>query len=344
MDLAFIPSPSEYVWHLGPIPIRAYALALLAGIAAACWITEARLRSRGAPKWAALDIAVWAVPFGVIGGRLYHVFTSPGDYFGADGDPWKVFAVWEGGLGIPGAVVLGGVGVWLACRQLDLKFATVADALAPGLPVAQAIGRLGNWFNQELYGKPTELFWALEIDPGRRVDGYAQYATFHPTFLYEALWNVGVALAVWGLDRRRKFGAGRAFAIYVLLYGVGRFWIEAIRIDPAEAFGGMRLNQWMSLAIIVGAVVYLLRSRGTRQVLLLDGETRLWVDWDSPEAKAAGYVDGALPSGLEPLAASDEADDGQDAEDPEDETVASDDETESDDEAETEAGQARDDG
>ncbi|GAB3223831.1 prolipoprotein diacylglyceryl transferase [Glycomyces halotolerans] len=299
MDLAFIPSPSESVWHLGPIPIRAYALALIAGIVAACWITEARMRSRGAPKWAVLDIAVWAVPFGIIGGRLYHVFTSPDAYFGADGDPWRIVAVWEGGLGIPGAIVLGGVGVWFASRQLKLPFTMIADSLAPGLPVAQAIGRLGNWFNQELYGRPLEAFWAVEIDPDHRIAGYQQYATFHPTFLYELLWNLGVALIVWGADRKWKFGAARAFAVYVALYGIGRFWIEGLRIDPAEAFAGMRLNQWMSVVIIVGAIVYLLRARGTRQVFVLEDGERVTVDWNSPEAKAAGYVDGGLPKGTE---------------------------------------------
>ncbi len=294
MDLAFIPSPSDSVWHLGPIPIRAYALALIAGIVAACWITEARMRSRGAPKWAVLDIAVWAVPFGIVGGRLYHVFTSPETYFGAEGDPWKILAVWEGGLGIPGAILLGGVGVWLAGRQMKLPFAMIADSLAPGLPVAQAIGRLGNWFNQELYGRPLEAFWAVEIDVGHRVDGYGEYATFHPTFLYELVWNLGVALVVWGADRRWKFGAGRAFALYVALYGVGRFWIEGLRIDPAEAFAGLRLNQWMSVVIIVGAIIYLLRVRGTRQVFVLDGDRLATVDWDSEEAREAGYEHGAL--------------------------------------------------
>lgn len=314
MDLAFIPSPSESVWYLGPIPIRAYALALIAGIVAACWITEARMRSRGAPKWAVLDIAVWAVPFGIVGGRLYHVFTSPGAYFGAEGDPWKILAVWEGGLGIPGAIFLGGVGVWLAARQLKLPFTMIADSLAPGLPVAQAIGRLGNWFNQELYGRPLEAFWAVEIsfeEVRRQTPDYTGYTTFHPTFLYELLWNLGVALVVWVCDRRWKFGAARAFALYVALYGAGRFWIEGLRIDPAEAFAGLRLNQWMSVVIIVGAVVYLLRVRGRRQVFVLEDGRPVTVDWNSSAAEAAGYVDGALPRGTEsPLAgaAADDAD------------------------------------
>ena len=299
MDLAFIPSPSESVWQLGPIPIRAYALALIAGIIAACWIAEARLRARGAPKWAVLDLAVWAVPFGIVGGRLYHVFTSPDAYFGADGDPCKIVAVWEGGLGIPGAIVLGAVGVWAGCKQLKLKFSLVADAIVPGIPVAQAIGRLGNWFNQELYGTPTEVAWAVEIDLRHRVAGYSQYATFHPTFLYELVWNLGVALAVWLADRKWKFGAGRAVALYVALYGIGRFWIEGMRIDPAEAFAGMRLNQWMSVIVVVAAVMYLLRVRGTRQVFVLEGGERITVDWNSAEADRAGYVDGTLPKGTE---------------------------------------------
>jgi prolipoprotein diacylglyceryl transferase len=299
VDLAYIPSPSESVWHLGPIPIRAYALCLIAGIVAACWIAEARMRSRGAPKWAVLDIAVWAVPFGIVGARIYHVFSSPDAYFGPDGDPWKALAVWEGGLGIPGAIVLGAVGVWLGCRQLKLPFGMVADAIVPGIPVAQAIGRLGNWFNQELYGKPLDAWWAVSIDADHRVAGYFEYSTFHPTFLYEALWNLGVALVVWLADRKVKFGAGRAVALYVALYGIGRFWIEGLRIDPAQSFGGLRLNQWTSIIVVVLAVVYLLVVRGTRQVFVVEGGKRVVVAWDSEAAEAAGYVDGALPKGVE---------------------------------------------
>jgi prolipoprotein diacylglyceryl transferase len=324
VDLAFIPSPSESVWHLGPIPIRAYALCLIAGIVAACWIAEARMRARGAPKWAVLDLAVWAVPFGIVGARLYHVFSSPDAYFGPDGDPWKALAVWEGGLGIPGAVALGAVGVWLGCRQLKLPFALTADAIVPGIPIGQAIGRLGNWFNQELYGKPLDTWWAVSIDFDHRVPGYAEYSTFHPTFLYELLWNVGVALAVLLADRKAKFGAGRAVALYVALYGIGRFWIEGLRIDPAEDFGGLRLNQWMSVIVVVLAVAYLIFARGTRQVFVLDGGERVTVDWDSPEAKTAGYVDGALPKGAEPgevESAAYEADDDPEPDRPEDDVV-----------------------
>ncbi|RRS01898.1 prolipoprotein diacylglyceryl transferase [Glycomyces terrestris] len=297
MDLASIPSPSESVWHLGPVPIRAYALCLIAGIVAACWIAEARMRRRGAPRWAVLDLAVWAVPFGIVGGRLYHVFTSPDAYFGPDGDPWKILAVWEGGLGIPGAILLGGVGVWLGCRQLKLPFAMVADAIIVGIPVAQAIGRLGNWFNQELYGKPLDAWWAVAIDVDHRVAGFETYATFHPTFLYELLWNLGVALVLWLADRRFKFGAGRAVALFVVLYWTGRFWIEGLRIDPAQAWAGLRLNQWVSIAVVVLAVAYLLLVRGSRQVFVVQDGVRVPVAWDSAAAEEAGYVDGALPKG-----------------------------------------------
>jgi prolipoprotein diacylglyceryl transferase len=315
VDLAYIPSPSESVWQLGPVPIRAYALCLIAGIVAACWIAEARMRARGAPKWAVLDLAVWAVPFGIVGARIYHVFTSPDAYFGPDGDPWKALAVWEGGLGIPGAIVLGAVGVWLGCRQLGLPFGMTADAIVPGIPVAQAIGRLGNWFNQELYGKPLAAWWAVQIDPDqvrRQTPDYVAFTTFHPTFLYELLWNLGVALVVWLADRKWKFGAGRAVALYVALYGIGRFWIEGLRIDPAQVFAGLRLNQWMSVIVIVLAVIYLLRVRGERQVFVIEDGKRLAVAWNSEAAAAAGYVDGNLPKGValdEPETAAEDDDD-----------------------------------
>ncbi|WP_112137236.1 prolipoprotein diacylglyceryl transferase [Glycomyces dulcitolivorans] len=327
MDLASIPSPSESVWHLGPIPIRAYALCLIAGIVVACWIAETRMRRRGAPEWAVLDLAVWAVPFGIVGGRLYHVFTSPDAYFGPDGDPWKILAVWEGGLGIPGAILLGGVGVWLGCRQLKLPFTMVADAIIVGIPVAQAIGRLGNWFNQELYGKPLDAWWAVAIDLDHRVAGYANYSTFHPTFLYELLWNLlAVALVLWLADRRWKFGAGRGVALFAALYWTGRFWIEGLRIDPAQDFWGLRLNQWVSIVVVVFALAYLLLVRGKRQVFVFEGADRVAVDWDSDAAKEAGYVDGALPKGVLLTAPADEdgTPDGDETEDtrPEEDGVA----------------------
>jgi len=181
--LQVIPSPSQGVWHLGPFPIRAYALCILLGIVVAIWLGERRLVERGGPRGSVADVAVWAVPFGIVGGRVYHVLSSPDAYFGPDGDPARALRIWEGGLGIWGAIALGTVGAAIGCRQRRLRLATFADAVAPGVLIAQAIGRLGNWFNQELFGRPTDLPWALAIDPQNRPEGYQQFATFHPTFL-----------------------------------------------------------------------------------------------------------------------------------------------------------------
>lgn len=262
MDVAtFIPSPAESVWHLGPLPLRAYALCIIAGAVAAIWIGERRFVARGGRAGAIGDIAVWAIPFGIIGGRLYHVITTPELYFGEGRDPLDIVKIWEGGLGIWGAIALGGVGAWIACRRYDIDFLTMADALAPGLLVAQAVGRLGNYFNQELFGKPTTQPWGLEIAPRFRPDGYEQFATFHPTFLYELLWNLAAAaLLVW-LDRRLKLTHGRVFALYVMLYTAGRVWIEALRIDDANLIGPFRLNIWTSVIVFALALAYFVWAR-----------------------------------------------------------------------------------
>ncbi|MEH1057697.1 prolipoprotein diacylglyceryl transferase [Micromonospora sp. CPCC 206171] len=276
---AALPSPTTAVWQLGPVPIRAYALCIILGIVLACWVTERRLRQRGVAPGAVLDIAVWAVPAGIVGARIYHVITSPEKYFGAGGDWLKVFYIHEGGLGIWGAVAGGAVGAWIAARQLGIPFAVVADALAPGLPLAQAVGRFGNWFNNELYGGRTTLPWGLEIhkmdpaDPGRAQRDPAgqpvlEPGLYHPTFLYEALWNVGVAALVFALDRRFKLGKGRAFALYVMGYTAGRFWIELMRTDEANEILGVRLNVWTAALVFVGALIYFLRVRGPREYLI----------------------------------------------------------------------------
>ncbi|GLZ75326.1 prolipoprotein diacylglyceryl transferase 2 [Actinorhabdospora filicis] len=323
MDLASIPSPSKSVWYLfGTIPLRGYALCIIAGIILACVITEVRLRRRGAPPGTVIDIALWAVPFGIVGARIYHVITSPEAYFGQGGSPVKALYIWEGGLGIPGAILAGAIGAWIGARRLGIPLSMVADALAPGLPVAQAVGRLGNWFNQELYGGPLNAWWAVEISPENRLPGHLNEATYHPTFLYELLWNLGVALLVWLLDRKFKFGKGRAFALYVLAYGIGRFWIEGVRIDPAEAFLGLRTNQWMSVVIVIGSLVYLFLVRGKRDVLVTGEDGRLVaVAYDSPEATAAPAAtektgvakdEAEEPAGDEP---EDEPADGKTAED-----------------------------
>ncbi|TBL29711.1 prolipoprotein diacylglyceryl transferase [Verrucosispora sp. SN26_14.1] len=275
-SLAALPSPSTAVWHLGPIPLRAYALCIIAGIVVACWVTERRLRQRGVAPGAVLDIALWAVPAGIIGARIYHVITSPAAYFGTGGDPIKVFFIHEGGLGIWGAVAGGAVGAYIAARQLGIPFAVVADALAPGLPLAQAIGRLGNWFNNELYGGRTDLPWGLEIhrmDGGQALRDEAgrpilEEGLYHPTFAYEALWNVGVAALVFFLDRKLRLGRGRAFALYVMGYTAGRFWIEMMRTDDATSILGVRLNVWTAALVFVGALIYFLRVRGPREYLI----------------------------------------------------------------------------
>ena len=220
-----------------------------------------------------LDIVYWAVPFGIVGGRLYHVISSPDAYFGPGGDPWRAFAIWQGGLGIWGAVALGAVGAWIGCRRHGVRLAPFADALAPGLLVAQAIGRLGNWFNQELFGGPTTLPWGLRIDDAHLPAGYDPGTLFHPTFLYEVLWNLGAAALLVYLDRRLRLGHGRVFWLYVLLYTVGRLWIELLRIDPAETVLGLRLNVWTSILLglvaLVAFVVVGRRHPGRDTTLLL---------------------------------------------------------------------------
>lgn len=266
MNLAYLPSPSQGVWYLGPLPIRAYALCILTGIFTAVWLTSRRWEARGGHRDVIADIAIWAVPFGILGGRVYHVITDPELYFTAGKQPIHALFIWDGGLGIPGAVALGAVGAWLGCRRRGIKLSDFADAVAPGLVLAQAIGRWGNYFNQELYGRPTHLPWALQIDPAHRPSDMPTVGLYHPTFLYESLWDLGVmALLLW-LDRRQhqRLRRGRLFACYVLAYTTGRAWIEALRIDHANHFLGLRLNDFISLALFTGALVYLIASRHPR--------------------------------------------------------------------------------
>jgi prolipoprotein diacylglyceryl transferase len=258
--LAYIPSPSQGVWHLGPIPIRAYALCIITGIIVAIWMGERRYVARGGSPGTVADVAVWAVPFGIIGGRLYHLVTSWQPYFGAGGHPLNAFKIWNGGLGIWGAVALGGVGAWIACRRMGIPLAPLADAIAPGILVAQAIGRWGNWFNQELFGRPTTLPWGLEIDLAHRPVGYEQYATFHPTFLYESLWMLVVAAFLLWADKRFRMGHGRVFGLYVALYTFGRIWWELLRIDDANHILGLRVNVWVAVLVCAGSIVWLVRS------------------------------------------------------------------------------------
>ncbi|MFF4189449.1 prolipoprotein diacylglyceryl transferase [Nonomuraea sp. NPDC001831] len=266
MPLASIPSPSQGVWYLGIIPIRAYALCIVLGVVVAVWLSERRWVARGGQKGTIIDIAVPAVIFGLIGGRLYHVITDWQTYFGSRAikKPYQALFIWEGGLGIWGAIALGGVGVWWAVRKRGISMSAVADTVAPGIAFAQAIGRWGNWFNQELYGGPTTLPWGLEIDVDH---GGEPGVLYHPTFLYESLWDVALGFLLILAGKRFALRHGRLFALYVAGYTLGRFWIEGLRIDPvggvdhAVTFLGLRLNQWTSIVLFVGALVYLWLTR-----------------------------------------------------------------------------------
>jgi len=265
----FLPSPSQGVWHLGPLPIRGYALCIILGVIAAIWLGERRWEQRGGKRGEISDIALWAVPFGLVGARVYHVITDHDLYFGAGKHAYEALEIWNGGLAIWGAIAGGMFGAWIACRRRGIRVAPLADALAPCLLLAQAIGRWGNYFNQELYGKPSKLPWALKIDEGHWAPPYGvdnppstahgDFATFHPTFLYECIWNLGAMGVVLWLDHKLRLGFGRCFALYVMCYCAGRFWIENLRIDVAadgDHFLGMRFNAWVALVVFLCALAY----------------------------------------------------------------------------------------
>ncbi|MFJ3986107.1 prolipoprotein diacylglyceryl transferase [Streptomyces fungicidicus] len=261
MELAYIPSPSSGVLYLGPVPLRGYAFCIIIGVFVAVWLGNKRWVARGGRAGTVADIAVWAVPFGLLGGRLYHVITDYQLYFSEGRDWVDAFKIWEGGLGIWGAIAFGALGAWIGCRRRGVPLPAYADAVAPGIAFAQAIGRWGNWFNQELYGRSTDVPWAVEITSSGdgRVPG-----TYHPTFLYESLWCIGVALLVIWADRRFKLGHGRAFALYVAAYCAGRFWIEYMRVDEAHHILGLRLNNWTSILVFLLAVLYIVVSARKR--------------------------------------------------------------------------------
>ena len=264
-----IPSPDPE-WRTLEIPvpwgtlnIQMYALCILAGIIVATIVTSRRLTKRGAEPGIVLDVVLWAVPLGIIGARLYHVFTHPDDYF-AGQELWRVFAIWEGGNAIYGSLIGGAIGVIIACRITGLRFWSFADALAPGLLLAQAIGRLGNWFNHELFGWPTDLPWGLEIDSANPAfpAGLEDGTLFHPTFLYEIVWNVAGVVALLALERFFRLRWGMMFGAYLIWYGTGRAVFETIRVDPSEMFLGIRSNVWASfLAIVIGVVIILVQRR-----------------------------------------------------------------------------------
>jgi prolipoprotein diacylglyceryl transferase len=314
--LAYIPSPPQGVWHLGPIPLRAYALFIIIGIIAALLIGDRRWAARGGERGVIYDIALWSVPFGLIGGRLYHLATDWRTYFGEGGaGPIAALRIWDGGLGIWGAVALGGVGAWIACRRRGIPLPAFGDAVAPGLVLAQAIGRLGNYFNQELFGRETAMPWGLEIfyrrDPAGFVDVHSldgvstgQLAmVVQPTFLYELLWNLLIFVVLIFLDRRFTFGHGRLFATYVAGYCVGRFWVELLRDDTATHIAGIRINSFTSTFVLIGAVVYLiLAPKGREDPATLSGLAAELLEPDSIDADAADDAEPADASAETPKA------------------------------------------
>lgn len=244
--------------------IQTYALCILGGIVVATVLTGWRLRQRGVDAGYVIDIGVWAVLLGIVAARAFHVVTHPDDYFGPGRDPMTALYIWEGGIAIFGALIGGAIGVWIGCRQTGVRFTAFADALAPGLLLAQAFGRLGNWFNHELFGQPTGLPWGLEIEatnPAFPI-GLPPETLFHPTFAYEIVWNVlGAAVLLW-IDRKRDVHWGRLVALYLVWYGLGRSVFETIRLDPSELFLGIRTNVWMAfLAIALGVIVWVVQTR-----------------------------------------------------------------------------------
>ncbi|AOS92559.2 prolipoprotein diacylglyceryl transferase [Mycobacterium intracellulare subsp. chimaera] len=341
--LAYFPSPAQGVWHLGPLPIRAYALFIIAGIVAALLIGDRRWEARGGERGVIYDIALWTVPFGLIGGRLYHLATDWRTYWGPGGAGLgAAIRIWDGGLGIWGAVALGGVGAWIGCRRHGIPLPAFADAIAPGIILAQAVGRLGNYFNQELYGRETTLPWGLEIfyrrDPSGYIDPHSldgistgQVAlVVQPTFLYELLWNLLIFAALIYADRRFTLGHGRLFALYVAGYCVGRFCVELLRDDTATHIAGIRINSFTSTFVFIGAVVYIMAApRGREDPESLRGNQ--YVDEESAElepatvAATAGAAGAAAAAGGGdddvPTAAIADADEAQ-AEEPQAEAVA----------------------
>ncbi|GLE50982.1 prolipoprotein diacylglyceryl transferase [Mycobacterium montefiorense] len=325
----YFPSPPQGVWHLGPLPIRAYALFIITGIVVALMIGDRRWAARGGQRGVIYDIALWVVPFGLIGGRLYHLATDWRTYWGPGGAGLgAAVRIWDGGLGIWGAVALGLLGAWIGCRRRGIPLPAFVDALAPGIILAQAIGRLGNYFNQELYGRETTLPWGLEIfyrrDPSGYIDPHSldgvstgQLAVVvQPTFLYELIWNVLVFIALIYIDRRFTIGHGRLFASYVAFYCVGRFWVELMRDDTATHIAGIRINTFTSTFVFIGAVVYIvLAPKGREDPESLRGDDDAADTEPEPQdepseqlasvaaasaattAPAAGADDDAVPSG-----------------------------------------------
>ena len=279
--LASIPSPTQSVWHLGPFPVRAYALCIIAGILLAVWLTTRRWVERHGRPEHVWDVAAWAIVFGILGGRLYHVISDPELYFKSGEHPLNALKIWDGGLGIWGAIALGTLGAWIGCRRRGVDLRVFADAAVPGVIFAQAIGRMGNWFNNELYGSSTSLPWGLKVhcldvstghttrfgtaDGGQVCNGSALvHGMYQPTFLYELLWDAAIGVLLLVVDRKLRLGRGNVMALYVMGYTAGRVWIEALRTDHANHILGLRLNVWTAIIVFAGGLVYFLLHDGFR--------------------------------------------------------------------------------
>ena len=294
--LQSIPSPTISTIQVGPFIVHFYALFILLGIAVAVFVGSRRWAARGGQKGAILDIALWAVPLGIVGARIFHVLTHFNFYFHKGADPLDVFKIWEGGLAIYGGLIFGVLGGWLAARNLGARLLSIADVLAPAILLAQGIGRLGNYFNQELFGQPTTMPWGLEIPSSNKAYplGFPEGVLFHPTFLYELLWNVlGFVLIVFVFEKSFNLRNGRGFAAYLVYYSIGRAFIESIRIDESDYYLGLRTNVWSAiLTIAVGVALFVWSSRkqpGTEPSVYLPGREPEPVIEDQPEpAQPAG--------------------------------------------------------
>jgi prolipoprotein diacylglyceryl transferase len=288
--LASIPSPSSKGFSILGLDLRAYGLMIALGVIAAVWLFGKQLEEHGlGTRDDAGSIAVYGVVAGVIGARAYHVIT---DWSRFKDDLGSIPLIWEGGLGIPGGLLAGvAVGAWQAKRR-GVRPAVAITCGTPAIALAQAIGRWGNWFNQELFGKPTDLPWGLEIDQQYLPSGYAPGTTFHPAFLYESLWNLVLCGVLLYVQRRFQLAAGRLIGVYLIGYGAGRYWIEGLRIDPSHDVAGLRLNQWVALLAVIGGIVLLAVTRGKK--------------WDEQprdgiaDAEQRAVIDESTDLGIEP--------------------------------------------
>lgn len=289
---AAIPSPTISVIHLGPIPVHIYALCIVAGILVALWLANRRWQARGGRPTDVGDIAVWAVVFGIIGGRIYHVITDPELYFKPGRHPIDALKIWDGGLGIWGAIALGALGVYIGCRRHGMNFVAFADAAAPGIVIAQAIGRWGNYFNNELYGRATNLPWKLHIHQMNVETGKAgaSLGYYQPTFLYEMVWDLAAGLFLIWADRRWRLARGQVFLGYVMTYTAGRFVVENLRSDTANHILGMRVNSWVSIIVFAVALAAFVRQMGKPRSTNLDPatESELPAESGSAGGPAAG--------------------------------------------------------